>query len=75
MSSLQMEGELEHFHKQNTQLELNIAELRLKLRTTDREMHKEIQKVSILRAKKVFIDSHQGLQMMEIQQLLPENYS
>ncbi|XP_063153827.1 cilia- and flagella-associated protein 57 isoform X2 [Candoia aspera] len=39
-----MEGELEHFHKQNTQLELNIAELRLKLRATDREMHKEMQK-------------------------------
>lgn len=47
-----MEGELERFHKQNTQLELNIAELRLKLKATDREMHKEMQKVSLAGVKK-----------------------
>lgn len=68
-----MEGELEHFHKQNTQLELNIAELRLKLRATDREMHKEMQKVSLLRVTKVFIESHQGLEMMEIHELLGDD--
>uniref|UniRef100_A0A8D0GI28 Cilia- and flagella-associated protein 57 n=1 Tax=Sphenodon punctatus TaxID=8508 RepID=A0A8D0GI28_SPHPU len=39
-----MEGELERFHKQNTLLELNITELRRKLKATDREMHKERQK-------------------------------
>ncbi|XP_032633576.1 cilia- and flagella-associated protein 57 isoform X2 [Chelonoidis abingdonii] len=39
-----MEGELERFHKQNMQLELNITELRQKLKATDREMHKEQQK-------------------------------
>lgn len=40
-----MESELERFHKQNTQLELNITELWQKLRSTDQEMRKEIQKV------------------------------
>ncbi|KAM7161419.1 cilia- and flagella-associated protein 57 isoform 2-T2 [Macrochelys suwanniensis] len=40
----EMEGELERFHKQNMQLELNITELRQKLKATDREMHKEQQK-------------------------------
>ncbi|XP_030427523.1 cilia- and flagella-associated protein 57 isoform X2 [Gopherus evgoodei] len=39
-----MEGELERFHKQNMQLELNITELRQKLKATDHEMHKEQQK-------------------------------
>ncbi|XP_048717483.1 cilia- and flagella-associated protein 57 isoform X3 [Caretta caretta] len=39
-----MEGELERFHQQNMQLELNITELRQKLKATDREMHKEQQK-------------------------------
>lgn len=43
--SLQMEAELERFHKQNTQLELNITELLQKLRATDQEMRKEQQKV------------------------------
>ena len=41
----QMESELERFHKQNTQLELNITELRQKLKATDKEMHQERQKV------------------------------
>lgn len=40
-----METELERFHKQNTQLELNIIELRQKLKATDKEMHQERQKV------------------------------
>lgn len=41
----QMESELERFHKQNTSLELNITELRLKLKATDKEMHMERQRV------------------------------
>uniref|UniRef100_H2ZKC7 Cilia- and flagella-associated protein 57 n=1 Tax=Ciona savignyi TaxID=51511 RepID=H2ZKC7_CIOSA len=41
----EMESELERFHKQNTQLELNIAELRQKLRATDKELHHERQRV------------------------------
>jgi len=41
----QMESELERFHKQNTQLELNITELRQKLKATDKEMHQERQRV------------------------------
>lgn len=45
LRSLQMEAELEHFHKQNTQLELNITELWQKLRATDQEMRRERQKV------------------------------
>ncbi|KAM4872713.1 cilia- and flagella-associated protein 57 isoform 2-T3 [Thomomys bottae] len=40
----EMETELERFHKQNTQLELNITELWQKLRATDQEMRKEQQK-------------------------------
>ena len=43
--ALQMESELERFHKQNTSLELNITELRLKLKATDKEMHLERQRV------------------------------
>ncbi|MBN3302205.1 CFA57 protein, partial [Amia calva] len=41
----EMEGELESFHKSNTQLELNITELKQKLKATDKEMHKEMQRV------------------------------
>ena len=40
-----MESELERFHKQNTQLELNITELRQKLKATEKEMKLERQKV------------------------------
>uniref|UniRef100_A0A8C1TIX3 Cilia- and flagella-associated protein 57-like n=1 Tax=Cyprinus carpio TaxID=7962 RepID=A0A8C1TIX3_CYPCA len=42
---LEMEGELKEFHKTNTQLELKIAELNLKLKTKDKEMHKEMRKL------------------------------
>ena len=45
LPSVQMESELERFHKQNTQLELNITELRQKLKATDKEMHQERQRV------------------------------
>uniref|UniRef100_A0A8C7F2S6 Cilia and flagella associated protein 57 n=1 Tax=Oncorhynchus kisutch TaxID=8019 RepID=A0A8C7F2S6_ONCKI len=41
----EMEEELDTFHKKNTQGELDIAELKLKLTTTDKEMHKGLQKV------------------------------
>ena len=41
-----MESELERFHKQNTSLELNITELRLKLKATDKEMHSQRQRVN-----------------------------
>ena len=44
-----MESELERFHKQNTSLELNITELRLKLKATDKEMHLERQRVKPFR--------------------------
>ena len=40
-----MESELERFHKQNTELELNITELKQKLKATDKEMHGERQRV------------------------------
>lgn len=39
----EMESELERFHKQNTGLELNIAELRLKLKATEKELYQERQ--------------------------------
>ena len=41
----QMESELDRFDKLNTQLELNITELRQKLKATDKEMHQERQRV------------------------------
>lgn len=40
-----MEGELARFHNENTQLKLNITQLQQKLKATDREMHRERQKV------------------------------
>ena len=46
LTGVQMESELERFNKQNTQLELNITELRQKLKATDKEMHQERQRVS-----------------------------
>ncbi|RXN13979.1 cilia- and flagella-associated 57 [Labeo rohita] len=49
---LEMEGELKEFHKTNTQLELKTAELTLKLKTKDKEMHKEMRKV-----EKVVVDT------------------
>lgn len=42
---LQMESELDRFDKLNTALELNITELRQKLKATDKEMHQERQRV------------------------------
>lgn len=42
-----MESELERFHKQNTGLELNIAELRLKLKATEKELYQERQMVCL----------------------------
>ncbi|KFP24558.1 WD repeat-containing protein 65, partial [Colius striatus] len=40
----EMEGELERFHKENTQLKLNITQLQQKLKATDCEMHRERKK-------------------------------
>ncbi|XP_072724848.1 cilia- and flagella-associated protein 57 isoform X3 [Ciconia boyciana] len=39
-----MEGELERFHKESTQLKLNITQLQQKLKATDHEMRRERQK-------------------------------
>lgn len=43
----QMEAELEQFRKKSTQLELTISDLKLKLKATDKERQKEIQKVCL----------------------------
>ncbi|NWR55089.1 CFA57 protein, partial [Bucorvus abyssinicus] len=40
----EMEGELERFHKESTQLKLNITQLQQKLKATDCEIHRERQK-------------------------------
>lgn len=40
-----MENELERFHKQNMVLDLNISELRLKLKASDKELNAENQRV------------------------------
>ncbi|XP_033977740.1 cilia- and flagella-associated protein 57 [Trematomus bernacchii] len=44
----QLQEELVQIDKSNTQLKLSVSELRLKLRTRDKEMHKEAQKVKDL---------------------------
>jgi len=41
-----MESELERFHSQNMQLELNIDELRQKLKASEKETLRERQKVT-----------------------------
>ncbi|KAM9239224.1 LOW QUALITY PROTEIN: cilia- and flagella-associated protein 57 [Leptosomus discolor] len=40
----EMEGEPEQFHKESTQLKLNITQLQQKLKATDHKMHRERQK-------------------------------
>ena len=45
-----MESELERFHKQNTGLDLNIKELNLKLKATEKELYQERQKVRYIAA-------------------------
>jgi predicted nucleic acid-binding Zn-ribbon protein len=42
-----MEAELERFHKNNTQLELNINEIKQKWKATEKELQKERQAVRI----------------------------
>uniref|UniRef100_A0A8C5CDU9 EML-like second beta-propeller domain-containing protein n=1 Tax=Gadus morhua TaxID=8049 RepID=A0A8C5CDU9_GADMO len=42
----EMEAELKLFHEENTQLELHVSDLKLKLRATAKERNKEMQKVS-----------------------------
>ncbi|KAK0134411.1 Cilia- and flagella-associated protein 57 [Merluccius polli] len=41
----EMEAELEHFHQKNTQLELRVDDLKLKLRATGQERNMEMQRV------------------------------
>ncbi|CAL8326715.1 unnamed protein product [Arctogadus glacialis] len=41
----EMEAELKLFHEENTQLELHVSDLKLKLRATAKERNKEMQKV------------------------------
>ncbi|XP_042364189.1 cilia- and flagella-associated protein 57 [Plectropomus leopardus] len=45
---IQLEEELVQMDKSNTHLKLTVSELRQRLRTTDREMHKEMQRVKDL---------------------------
>ncbi|XP_074762504.1 cilia- and flagella-associated protein 57 isoform X2 [Athene noctua] len=40
----EMEGELERFHRESTQLKLNITQLQQKLKATNSKMHRERQK-------------------------------
>lgn len=61
-----MESELERFHKQNTQLELNITELRQKLKATDKELHQERQRVRMHFAAAMLQDSAHVLLMADM---------
>ncbi|KAG9273686.1 cilia- and flagella-associated protein 57 [Astyanax mexicanus] len=56
----EMEGELAQFQQKNTQLELTIADLKLKLKATDKEMHKEMQRVRNVEAlvRRIKTDLH-----------------
>lgn len=69
-----MEAELERFHKQNTQLELNITELFQKLRATDQEMRKEQQKERDLEAlvRRFKTDLHNCVAYIQEPRLLKE---
>ncbi|XP_032349913.1 cilia- and flagella-associated protein 57 isoform X3 [Camelus ferus] len=70
----EMEAELERFHKQNTQLELNITELWQKLRATDQEMRRERQKERDLEAlvKRFKTDLHNCVAYIQEPRLLKE---
>lgn len=70
-----MESELERFHKQNTQLELNITELRQKLKATDKEMHMERQKVRDIEAvvKRFKTDLHNCVAYIQEPKMLKES--
>ncbi|XP_026966553.1 LOW QUALITY PROTEIN: cilia- and flagella-associated protein 57 [Sagmatias obliquidens] len=72
----QMETELERFHKQNTQLELNITELWQKLRATDQEMHRERQKERNLEAlvKQFKTDLHNCVAYIQEPRQLKEKF-
>uniref|UniRef100_A0A8D1WZJ7 EML-like second beta-propeller domain-containing protein n=1 Tax=Sus scrofa TaxID=9823 RepID=A0A8D1WZJ7_PIG len=70
--SFTMEAELGRFHKQNTQLELNITELWQKLRATDQEMRRERQKERDLEAlvKRFKMDLHNCVAYIQEPRLL-----
>jgi len=70
-----MESELERFHKQNTQLELNITELRQKLKATDKEMHVERQKVRDVEAvvKRFKTDLHNCVAFIQEPKVLKDS--
>ncbi|ELK13105.1 WD repeat-containing protein 65 [Pteropus alecto] len=65
-----MEAELERFHKQNTQLELNITELWQKLRATDQEMRREKQKPLPLENPFSTRSKHLSLQERDLEALV-----
>ncbi|XP_075280835.1 cilia- and flagella-associated protein 57 isoform X3 [Opisthocomus hoazin] len=62
----EMEGELERFHKESTQLKLNITQLQQKLKATDHEMHRERQKENVSLIKEIN-DLRQELKMAHTQ--------
>ena len=70
-----MESELERFHKQNTQLELNITELRQKLKATEKEMHGERQRVRDVEAvvRRFKTDLHNCVGYIQDPKLLKES--
>ncbi|KAI7809591.1 cilia- and flagella-associated protein 57 [Triplophysa rosa] len=71
----EMEGELDEFHKKNTQQQLKIAELNLKLKTKDKEMQKEMQKVQDTRTllNRFKSDLHKCVDNIQDPQKLKEN--
>ncbi|XP_065124868.1 cilia- and flagella-associated protein 57 [Paramisgurnus dabryanus] len=71
----EMEGELDEFHKKNTQQELKIAELNLKLKTKDKEMRKEMQKVQDMGhlVNRFKSDLHKSLDYIQEPKKLKEN--
>ncbi len=70
-----MESELERFHKQNTQLELNITELRQKLKATENEMRQERKRVRDVEAvvRRFKTDLHNCVGYIQDPKLLKES--
>ena len=70
-----MESELERFHKQNTNLELTIEELKLKLKATEKEMYQERQKVHDVEAvvKRFKTDLHNTVGFIQEPKKLKES--
>ncbi|CAL8343815.1 unnamed protein product [Merluccius merluccius] len=70
----EMEAELEHFHQKNTQLELRVDDLKLKLRATGQERNMEMQRVKQSEAtvRRFQVDLHRCAALLQEPKQLKE---